>query len=116
MLKTEVNAGVYLIRNLKTGKAYIGCSMNVIHRWGEHVAALRSGCHHVHGMQKTFNQHGMEAFSFKVLELTQSCKCLFRETLWIKRHDKRRLYNRRNSSVSDVDLPTINSYRSPRKS
>ena len=43
---------VYVIRNLITGKVYVGSSYNIKGRLRRHLVALRGGKHSVEDMQK----------------------------------------------------------------
>ncbi len=45
---------VYMMKNLKNGKSYIGLSYNAVHRIKCHYYSLRSGSHNVETMQKDF--------------------------------------------------------------
>ncbi len=62
--------GIYEIVNLADGKAtaYVGSSLNIKKRWGEHVRLLRKGQHDNARLQNAWNKYGEGAFSFCVLE------------------------------------------------
>jgi group I intron endonuclease len=59
---------VYRIRNIVSGKFYIGSSSNLYERWRTHRQQLRSGKHSNHHLQASWLKHGEEAFKFEILE------------------------------------------------
>lgn len=59
--------GVYQIRNLVSGKFYIGSSSNIYKRWEVHKRRLRNGDHHSPKLQASWNKHGEELFKFDIL-------------------------------------------------
>lgn len=59
------DSGVYRITCLPTGRVYIGSSLSVKKRIGEHRSALRWGRHHSLLLQRTWNKYGAPAFSFE---------------------------------------------------
>lgn len=61
-------AGVYTILNLVTGRVYIGSSVNVAHRWHEHLSHLRLGTHHNAVFQADWIRYGASSFSWTVVE------------------------------------------------
>ncbi len=63
-----MSAGVYLIRNLKNGKVYVGSSADIPSRWCAHRRALDAKKHHSAKLQRAWDKHGREAFSFEVVE------------------------------------------------
>ncbi len=66
-----MNSGIYEIKNLKTGRSYIGSSKNMFKRFKEHLTALRRGNHiNVH-LQRSFDKHGEDLFKFNVIEYTE---------------------------------------------
>jgi len=62
------SCGVYVIQRRDTGDSYIGSSYRVNARWYAHKRALRLGIHHSPRLQATWNKHGEEAFTLRVLE------------------------------------------------
>ena len=61
-------SGVYMIRNDRNEKFYIGSSMDIQKRISNHLYNLRSNNHHSYKMQNDFNDFGENAFSFYVLQ------------------------------------------------
>ena len=60
--------GIYQIVNKKTRECYIGSSNNVSSRLKGHKRLLERGMHHCYPLQKSWNQHGKECFSFHPIE------------------------------------------------
>lgn len=60
-------SGVYLIKNILTGKVYVGSSSNMQVRFNTHRYRLRSNKHHSHHLQSSYNKYGEGAFSFEIL-------------------------------------------------
>ena len=50
-------AGVYMIKNLRNKKVYIGSTSNIEERLQAHRSALRRGKHSNKALQEDFNQH-----------------------------------------------------------
>jgi hypothetical protein len=71
-----MTCGIYCIKNIKTGKIYIGSSKAIESRFYNHRWRLLNGCHHSIKLQRSWNKHGPELFIFEVVE-----KCLESELL-----------------------------------
>ncbi|MDB6104038.1 MAG: hypothetical protein JWO52_4037 [Gammaproteobacteria bacterium] len=65
------NSGVYMIRNLVTGKVYVGSAVKLRKRANEHHSTLVANTHFNRRLQNSWNKHGPDAFEFVVLELVQ---------------------------------------------
>ena len=61
-------SGIYVIRNTKNGKVYIGKTKDLRGRWRGHQNKLKHGCHPNIYMQRVWDKHGEGIFEFKVLE------------------------------------------------
>ena len=68
--KPEV-AGVYALICNASGHLYLGASGDLKRRRLAHFSALRNGTHLNRRLQAVYNQHGLETFSWNVLELIQ---------------------------------------------
>ena len=77
--------GVYFVRNRKSGKVYIGSSMNMRARLNKHKNHLQRGVHPNEYLQRAFSLHGEAAFEFGVLEQCAAADRLVREQQWIDR-------------------------------
>lgn len=60
--------GIYCIENLDNGKKYYGSSMNIEWRLEQHRRGLRKGIHINVYLQRSYNLHGIDRFSFFVVE------------------------------------------------
>lgn len=61
--------GVYKITNNVNGKVYIGQSINIKERWKDHIRTLNKQNSHSTLLQRAWNKHKPESFSFEILEL-----------------------------------------------
>src|SRR5688500_12196815 len=71
--------GIYAIRNLVTGKVYVGSAQNIRRRHGEHQRMLRRGAHENPLLQKAWNKHGTDALAFKVMLICDQNDLIFFE-------------------------------------
>ena len=60
--------GIYRMTNTKTGKFYIGSSVDIRKRWYKHLSHLRRGIHANAHLQAAFTQSGEDAFLFQLVE------------------------------------------------
>lgn len=60
--------GIYAIRNIHTGRVYIGASTYFSTRWSSHKCDLRGGRHANKLLQADWNHYGEESFLFEVVE------------------------------------------------
>lgn len=60
--------GIYQIRNMVTGRVYIGSSLNIEKRWKNHIYRLRNNSHDNRYLQNSWNKHSASNFEFSVLE------------------------------------------------
>ena len=60
--------GIYCIENLSNGKKYYGSSMNIDWRLEQHRRGLRKGNHINVYLQRSYNVHGINSFSFHIVE------------------------------------------------
>jgi group I intron endonuclease len=82
MARTLIRAGVYMFRNVITGKRYVGSSVkNVHYRRSDHLAQLRHGKHSNRHLQRAWEKYGEKAFVWGVLEYTDDA--LAREQYYI---------------------------------
>lgn len=61
------SSGIYMIRNAKDGKYYIGSAVSLSKRRKEHFNALRAGRHFNRHLQAAWSRDGEASFSFFVL-------------------------------------------------
>lgn len=89
-------AGIYIIANTKSGKAYVGSTVNFEQRWYSHKSLLRRDTHDNPHLQAAWNLYGEAAFEFGILEyLDDSEKLHLAEQLWmdVYREEGKELYN-----------------------
>lgn len=60
--------GIFRVRNVATGRALIGTSVNLPAILNRHRAALGFGSHANPALQADWNAHGADAFVFEVLD------------------------------------------------
>ena len=60
-------SGIYIIRNLVSGKAYVGSAVDIKERWWGHLSLLKRGSHGNIHLQRSWNKHEPEAFEFKAI-------------------------------------------------
>lgn len=61
-------AAIYSITNLKTGRVYIGETIDVLNRYAKHQEDLRSGTHTSQSLQNDYLTYGYNNFTFRILE------------------------------------------------
>ena len=59
--------GIYQITNLINNKIYIGSSKDICSRWKRHIAELNNNKHINGYLQRSWNKHGQDNFSFSIL-------------------------------------------------
>lgn len=60
--------GIYYITCTKTGSIYVGESVHVRQRWGQHINQLQRREHHNYKLQKEVAIHGLDSFTFELIE------------------------------------------------
>lgn len=87
-------AGIYQFKNMKTGRFYIGSTMDLANRKSDHYFKAKNNRHNNPKIQKDFLKYGREAFKFFVLERIVEPDLLEeREQFWINKFNKKCLYN-----------------------
>jgi hypothetical protein len=66
--QTPTPMGVYRIRNLVSGKAFVGCSRNLPGKLNGHRFQLEIGSHPNKALQKDFSELGQDQFAFEALD------------------------------------------------
>jgi group I intron endonuclease len=62
-----MTCGIYCVTNTLTNEIYIGSSCNTERRWKDHKRFLRYGKHHAKYLQRSYNLHGADVFTFEVI-------------------------------------------------
>lgn len=82
--KYESQSGVYKLKNLITGKFYIGSSRSLAKRRGSHRYSLKNGIKNNLRMTEDYNKHGLDSFEFEVIEYCEVDKLLEREQYYFE--------------------------------
>jgi hypothetical protein len=69
--EAPVEAGIWLIRNLKSGKILLGSALNLDSRLNRHQFALAMKKHECKELQADWDQAGVEQFSFERAEVLE---------------------------------------------
>jgi group I intron endonuclease len=92
--ETPRQAGIFQIRNIRTGKILLGSSTNLHGPLNKHRFMLSIGSHDNAALQNDWNRFGAAAFSFEVLEIVKSSddplfnlddELTLAEQIWIER-------------------------------
>lgn len=98
--------GVYLIRNILTGKCYVGSSCDILSRWRQHRFLLTRGVASTPRLQAAWLKHGEEAFCFEILERVDLRESLAEcEQRWL---DKLDTFNFGYNAISVVNVSAVN--------
>jgi group I intron endonuclease len=62
------NCAVYAIRQLSTGRRYVGGSTGLKKRWAAHLRTLRNGTHHCTLLQAAYSEGVENDFVFEIIE------------------------------------------------
>ena len=81
----DVQSGIYLITCIPTGKVYVGQSLDMKSRWGEHRSLLIRGKHDNGYLQRAWNKHGSDGFTFAILEEVEPGRLIEREAFHAER-------------------------------
>lgn len=81
--KLPCASGIYQIRCIPTDKIYIGSTVNLRSRWGQHQRSLRQGKHANSHLQNAWDRYGEAAFEFSVLEYVDRAALLDAEQKWL---------------------------------
>lgn len=65
--KAKPHTGIYMIKNTRNGRFYIGSAIRFSHRWATHLRGLNANKHHSKFMQRDWNKSGPDCFEFEVL-------------------------------------------------
>lgn len=96
-------SGIYAIRNVVNGKVYIGSSVNMYHRKGQHSSDLRNNRHRNPYLQNAWNKHGEKNFVFEPLEYVEEDELIEKEEIWMAKF-RNQSYNLAEISRGNVRL------------
>lgn len=101
--RSKVACGIYAIRNIESGKKYIGSSVNISKRWNHHRSDLCAKQHHSIKLQRAWDRYGSEKFVFEVIEpVADKSQLITREQFWI---DRELSYENGYNSMPVADRP-----------
>ena len=84
----DVICGIYIIKNEKNNKVYVGQSTDIYNRWKQHVRDLKSNRHHSRKLQRAWNKtKNKKIFNFKILEIIDENMLDFEEDKYINEYD-----------------------------
>ncbi|MEZ5560418.1 MAG: GIY-YIG nuclease family protein [Pseudomonadales bacterium] len=66
--RTPKTVGVYVIRNTRNGKCYVGASRDVRARLNRHQRDLKANGERVLALQEDWNRYGGDAFEFETVD------------------------------------------------
>ncbi len=67
--RTTLRSGIYRLRNLVSGKCYVGQAVNLRRRLGIHLRFLKQRTHRQPILRKAFGKYSPETWVFEVIEL-----------------------------------------------
>ena len=83
-MSVDRTCGIYIIRNVVSGRIYVGSARVMYRRWRNHRKELKAGRHHSKTLQSSWIKHGEEAFIFEVIEVVDDPDNLIeREQFWL---------------------------------
>lgn len=80
---SQDKCGIYEIQCRVSGKSYVGSSKSIYSRWSAHRRDLRKKTHASPRLQRAWNKHGEENFSFSILEECSQDQLFTREQFHI---------------------------------
>ena len=111
MTKEKI-CGIYCIENITNNKMYIGLSTNIYKRWNKHKRMLNNNEHPNEHLQLSWNIHGEDSFTFKIIEQCEKDILGPREEYYInyfKTQNNKHGYNRTSGGegVQNLDVESI---------
>jgi len=104
--KSDVGvSGIYVIRNNNNNKVYVGSAKHFLNRRAKHWRQLKLGTHGNVKLTRSVRKHGIENFTFEVLEFLpyEKVTIIDRENFWIQRLDSKKSgYNIADASFGDT--------------
>lgn len=85
MGKGKMSIGIYKITNKLDNKVYIGQSVNIEKRWGEHKRAVNYTDEHTYNypLYRAIRKYGIENFIFEIVEECSTQMLTEREQYWM---------------------------------
>ena len=86
MYREKKTCGIYRIEHKETGKSYVGLSIDIFKRWKEHSNFWQAKAKWS-VIKQALHKHGLENFTFTILEECSKEELNDREIHWIKELD-----------------------------
>jgi group I intron endonuclease len=87
-------SGIYIIKNIKDEKVYVGSAVDLPKRYIAHLHMLENNIHSNIHLQRAVNLHGIDSFIFVVLEIIENEKFLLnREQFYLDSYKTDMKYN-----------------------
>lgn len=77
-----MTTGIYSITSIESGKIYVGRSVAIERRWGDHLRNLYLGQHENKHLQNIYNKYGIRNLNFRVLEVCSEDALAQKEVYW----------------------------------
>lgn len=78
-------SGIYKITLVSTGQIYVGKSVDIRRRWQEHIKRGMGAEKPTNSiLYDAFAEHGIENFTFEIIEVVDAAKLTSRESYWIE--------------------------------
>lgn len=101
-----MNSGIYLIRNVSSGKVYVGSTKDFTRRFKTHKYSLARGTHHSAKLQRAWLKYGAAQFAFEKVLLCSVKNLLLYEQIVIDYYNAAKLgYNQLVTAGSRQDTP-----------
>src|SRR4030042_1966108 len=104
-------SGIYVIKNSITNFIYLGSTKCFYRRYQRHRKPLLNLIHDNKHLQNSFNKHGVDAFSFHIIEIVNTNNLIEREQYWLnllKEEVNKSFYN-----ITTIAGSTMNVGKSP---
>lgn len=85
--------GIYEIKNVSTGKSYLGSSKDINRRWSNHISTMRKGNHKCKEMQMDYDKFGINSFKFTVVVTCLVSELYIKEKYYLESFEPEELYN-----------------------
>lgn len=82
--RSNINTGIYKIKNIITNDCYIGSAAYTFNkRWNTHKHQLKNNKHHSIILQRAWNKYGENNFIFEIIETCNPSECLLKEQYYL---------------------------------
>ena len=83
----KIKTGIYCITNNINQKKYIGQSVNIYRRWGQHKSDCFNSVSHNYHLYRAIRKYGLNNFSFEILEICEKEELDEKEIYYINLYD-----------------------------